>query len=129
MVKNGSYEQSLPLVRQAYSTSSISRSVWENWITVLHQIKALAIAQSSGWWESWQFLKGLPKEEKSLNGIVNSTNTAHDNWSFEVHNQFADLYNSRDVVNAELVLKQALKKDPGNKYFLKDLSDLKKLNP
>ncbi|MCD6396394.1 MAG: hypothetical protein J7L71_02555, partial [Spirochaetaceae bacterium] len=128
-VKNGSYEQSLPLVRQAYSTSGISRSVWESWITVLHQNKALEIAQSSGWWNAWQFLKDLPQEEKSLNAIVNSTNTAHNNWSFEVHNQFADLYNSRAMENAELVLKQALKKDPENKYFLKDLSDLNKFKP
>ncbi len=128
-VKNGTYEQSLPLVRQAYSTSGISRSVWKNWITVLHQNKALEIAQSSGWWNAWQFLKDLPQEEKTLSGIVSSTNTAHDNWSFEIHNQFADLYNSRDVENAELVLKQALKKDPGNKYFLKDLSDLNKFKP
>jgi len=128
-VKNGSYEQSLPLVRQAYSTSNISRSVWESWITVLHQNKALTIAKSSGWWNAWQFLKNLPPEEKTLNAIVNSTNTAHDNWSFGIHNQFADLYNSRDVGNAEQLLKQALKKDPENKYLLKDLSDLNKLKP
>ncbi len=128
-VKNGSYEQSLPLVRQAYSSSGITRSVWKNWITVLHQNKAHEIAQSSGWWDAWQFLKDLPQEEKTLSGIVSSTNTAHDNWSFEVHNKFADLFNSKNTVHAEQVLLQALKKDPNNKYLLKDLSILKKMKP
>jgi hypothetical protein len=127
-VRNEIYEISLPLVREAYNTNSISKSEWHNWITVLHQNKALEISNFTDWWEAWQFLKKLPPDEKNLASIKKSTDLAHDNWSFDIHNNFADLYNIQDFKGAEMVLLNGLNLDPDNKYLTQDLNDLKKLN-
>ncbi|MCK5201083.1 MAG: hypothetical protein KAR21_22170, partial [Spirochaetales bacterium] len=35
IVRNGTYNESLPLIREAFKAGSISRSEWQNWITVL----------------------------------------------------------------------------------------------
>ncbi|RKX82292.1 MAG: hypothetical protein DRP58_10540 [Spirochaetes bacterium] len=129
IVKNESYNISLPLVRNAYKSGNISKSVWQNWITVLHQNEALLISKNEGWWNSWKFMESLPSEEKSLNSIKSSITHAHDNWSFEIHNRFADLFNNRDFFKAEQLLQQGLSLDPDNKYLKKDLSDLKKIYP
>jgi tetratricopeptide (TPR) repeat protein len=129
IVRNKNYHESLPLVRNAYIENSISKSDWENWLSVLHQNEALIIAETQGWWNSWQFLKLLPSEEKNLNSIKKSIIRAHDNWSFEIHNKFADLFNSQQFKKAEELLLEALSRDPDNKYLKKDLTDLKKINP
>ena len=129
IVRNESYDVSLPLVRSAYRSGSISKLLWQNWITILHQNEALLISRNEGWWESWRFMESLPSEEKSLSSIKSSIIRAHDNWSFEIHNKFADLFNDRDFLKAEQILKQGLSLDPENKYLLEDLSDLKKINP
>ncbi len=128
IVRNGSYDKSLPLIRNAFNSGNISKSEWKEWITVLHQNRALTIAEDSGWWNAWQFLKSLPEEERTLSSILNSADTAHDNWSFEIHNRFADLFNTQNFDKAEQTLLEALLLDPGNKYLSKDLSDLKKMN-
>ena len=127
LVRNGTYNESLPLIREAFKSGSISRSDWQNWITVLHQNKALAISEISGWWEAWQYLKTLPDEEKELKSIIKSSGLAHDNWNFEIHNQFADLINAQNFEEAEQVLLDGLLLDPDNKFLSKDLSDLKKI--
>lgn len=127
IVRSESYNVSLPLVRDAYKTGSISKSVWQNWIIVLHQNEALVISNIEGWWEAWKFMESLPLEEKSLNSIKSSIIRAHDNWSFEIHNKFADLFNARKYDEAELTLLEALELDPGNKYLSKDMTALKKV--
>lgn len=129
LVKNGTYNESLPLIREAVKSGSISKSMWQNWITVLHQNKALEISEISGWWDAWQYLKTLPNEEKALRGIIESSRLAHDNWSFEIHNQFAELFNAQDFDGAEQVLLDGLLLDPGNRFLSRDLSDLKKIQP
>ncbi|RLD33661.1 MAG: hypothetical protein DRI73_05130 [Bacteroidetes bacterium] len=129
IVKNESYNISLPLVRNAYKSGNISKSVWQNWITVLHQNEALLISRNEGWWNSWKFMESLPSEEKSINSIKSSITRAHDNWSFEIHNKFADLFNNQDFFKAEQLLQQGLSLDPENKYLKEDLSDLKKIYP
>jgi len=129
IVRNESYEISLPLVREAQESGSISKSDWQNWITVLHQNEALKISNNAGWWDAWEFLKTLPLEEKNLNSIKTSIIRAHDNWSFGIHNQFADLFNSQEFKTAEKLLLEALSKDPGNRYLTKDLNDIKKVSP
>lgn len=129
LVRNGTYNESLPLIREAFKSGSISRSDWQNWITVLHQNKALTISEISGWWEAWQYLKTLPDEEKELKGIIKSSGLAHDNWSFEIHNQFADLFNVQNFDEAEQVLLDGLLLDPENRFLSKDLSDIKKMHP
>lgn len=129
IVRNESYEKSVPLVREAYKSESISRSDWQNWITVLHQTKALFISKNRGWWEAWKFLESLPLEEKVLNSIKTSITTAHDNWSFGIHNEFADLFNKQNFQKAEQILQKGLSLDPENKYLIEDLSDLKKIYP
>ncbi len=127
IVRNESYNVSLPLVRNAYKTGSISKSVWQNWITVLHQNEALLVSNNEGWWNAWKFMDSLPPVEKSINSIKSSIIRAHDNWSFEIHNKFADLFNAGKFDAAELTLQEALKLDPGNKYLSKDMADLSKV--
>ncbi|MCK5201135.1 MAG: hypothetical protein KAR21_22430 [Spirochaetales bacterium] len=129
LVRNGTYNESLPLIREAFKSGSISKSDWQNWITVLHQNKALEISEITGWWDAWKYLKALPDEEKELRGIIKSSGLAHDNWSFEIHNQFADLFNAQDFDRAEQILLDGLLLDPGNRYLSRDLSDLKKIQP
>ncbi len=129
LVRNGTYNESLPLIREAVKSGSISKSMWQNWITILHQNKALEISEISSWWDAWQYLKTLPNEEKALSGIIESSKLAHDNWSFEIHNKFADLFNAQDFDGAEQVLLDGLLLDPGNRILSKDLSDIKKTHP
>jgi len=129
IVKEKSYEISLPLVREAYKNNSISKTDWQNWITVLHQNEALLISKKSGWWDAWIFMESLPPEEKSLNSIKTSISRAHDNWSFEIHNQYADLFNRQEYEKAEQLLIRNLTADPNNKYLTKDLADLKNIRP
>lgn len=129
LVRNGTYNESLPLIREAFKSGSISKSDWQNWITVLHQNKALEISKITGWWDAWNYLKSLPDEEKELKGIIKSSGLAHDNWSFEIHNQFADLFNAQNFGGAEQVLLDGLLLDPENKFLSKDLSDIKKMRP
>ena len=128
IVRNRNYEESLPLVREAYKSNRISNSEWQNWITVLHQNKALEISNSTDWWEAWQFLLKLPQEEKNLSGIIQSIKLAHDNWSFDIHNKFADYYNKQNFKEAELILRKGLLLDPDNKYLSQDLKDLIKID-
>lgn len=127
IVRNEKYKISLPLVREAYDSGIISKSDWQNWITVLHQNEALLISEKEGWLNAWTFLKDLPSEEKAIRSIYSSIIRAHDNWSFEVHNKFADKFNSHNFDEAEKLLLDALTIDPGNKYLSKDLEDLNKI--
>ena len=129
IVRNESYKKSLPLVREAYQYGKITKSEWQNWITVLHQNEALLISNTSGWRAAWVVMDALPEEEKKINSIKTSITRAHDNWSFEVHNQFADLFNTQKFEEAEQILLKALQMDPGNRHLVKDLTDLKKINP
>lgn len=129
VVRNKRYDESLPMVREAYTSNKISKSEWQNWITVLHQNEALLISQNTGWWDAWIFMKSLPLEERNIRSIKTSTAKAHDNWSFGIHNQFADLYNNQNFEEAEKILMEALKMDPENKYLSKDLANLKRLMP
>lgn len=129
LVRNGAYNKSLPLIRDAYKSGTILKSDWQNWITVLHQNKTLEISENSGWWNAWQYLNTLPAEEKEIRGLIKSSRLAHDNWSFEIHNQFAALFNARDFASAEQILIEGLLLDPGNKYLTNDLADIKKIRP
>lgn len=129
IVKEESYEVSSALVREAYKTKNISKTDWQNWITVLHQNEALSISNLSGWWDAWVFMESLPPEEKNLSSIKTSLSRAHDNWSFEIHNQFADFFNKQEYGKAEQLLLEALTADPDNKYLTQDLAELKKIRP
>ena len=129
IVRNESYQKSLPLVREAYKSESISQSDWKNWITVLHQNEALLISNSNGWLNAWKFMESLPLEEKSIYSIKTSIALAHDNWSFEIHNKFADLFNTQNYSGAKTILLEALEIDPGNKFLTKDLANLNKISP
>jgi tetratricopeptide (TPR) repeat protein len=128
-VVNTEYKESIIIVRDSYGHGSIIKKDWKNWVTVLNQKEALLIADNYGWWSAWEFLKGLPEEEKAIPNIKRSIRTAHENWSIVIHNQFAELFNSREYTQAKKLLMEALNQDPENTYLVNDLKELKKKIP
>ncbi len=124
LLVKGSYTESLPIVRAAYISGNISAKDWKTWITLIHQNRAFEISETSGWWDSWQYLTNLPEDEKSIQAIKRSLNMAHENWGIGIHNKFVELYNSGQFKEAEQLLLDNLKNDPDNAIIKRDLSKL-----
>ncbi len=70
------------------------------------------------------YITKLPSEQQSLTQLHKMKDMYYHNWTAAVHNDFAHAVNSRQFKKAQLILEEALKKDPSNKTLQHDLKSL-----
>jgi tetratricopeptide (TPR) repeat protein len=73
-----------------------------------------------GWLAAWGVLqKGLAAAPQSSQ-LARMAETARKNWTYEIHNRFAELYNAKNFQEALAVMEEALTVLPGERLFLND---------
>lgn len=73
-----------------------------------------------GWSAAWGILKqGMATAPQSTQ-LARMAETARKNWTYEVHNRFAALYNAKNFQEALAVIEEALAVLPGERLFLED---------
>jgi tetratricopeptide (TPR) repeat protein len=73
-----------------------------------------------GWRAAWSILEQGKAAAPQSTQLARMAEAARKNWTFEVHNRFAALYNARDFHEALAVIQEALKVLPGERLFLDD---------
>jgi len=124
MMRTAPYEESLQAIRQAAEQSYISARLKEEWISWLHQNKAIQIADNQYWLEAWRFLESLPREEAAYGNIPSMREQMKRNWTVSLHNRFVDFMNQQRYSEARQVLEEGLEMDPENRTFLQDQRSL-----
>lgn len=81
---------------------------------------------SGGWSAAWGVLQqGMAAAPQSTQ-LARMAETARKNWTFEVHNSFAALFNAKKFQEALAVIEEALKVLPGERLFLDDAAAARK---
>ena len=73
-----------------------------------------------GWWAAWSILKQGMLEAPQSSQLSRMAETARKNWTYEVHNRFAQLFNDRNYQEALAVVEEALTVLPEERLFIND---------
>ncbi len=81
---------------------------------------AQRVANEKGNRAAWEYLAGLPAAHQSLPGVAKAREVFSYNWGVDVHNRFAQLWNSGKTAEARQLLADALKEMPNNTLLKRD---------
>jgi tetratricopeptide (TPR) repeat protein len=87
---------------------------------------AEAARAAGGWYAAWQVLETGLALIPGYAQMTRMTETARQNWTYEVHNRFVTLYNARQYHEALRILEEALVILPGEQLFLADVNAARK---
>ena len=73
-----------------------------------------------GWFAAWEVLQQGIAAAPQSSQLARMVETARKNWTYEVHNRFAALYNARNFQEALAVMEEALTVLPGERLFIND---------
>jgi tetratricopeptide (TPR) repeat protein len=79
-----------------------------------------------GWMAAWGVLQQGMAAAPQSSQLARMAETARKNWTYEVHNQFAALYNARNFQAALAVIEEALAVLPGERLFINDAAAARK---
>jgi hypothetical protein len=119
-VRKGPFPTALSAVEDARAAGVIDRDRYTELVEYLFGTQANEVARRAGW------LAGISVLEDGLNRIPGSARLAsalrgfRSNWTAQMHNRFADLFNARKYEEAGRLLSECLKEDPKNRTFLED---------
>ncbi len=126
-VRRKTFEESMPQVQKAYREGLLTQREWSNYMVYLYRKKAASMANTRDYYTSWKFLSGAPEEIRNMAEIKRMRSALYHNWTARIHNSFVEKIRLKNVTAAQAILTKGLAMDPGNTVFLKDLSDLKKV--
>jgi hypothetical protein len=81
---------------------------------------------TGGWMAAWGILKQGMAAAPQSSQLARMSETARKNWTYEVHNRFATLYNAKNFQEALAVIEEALIVLPGERLFLEDAAAARK---
>lgn len=120
-VKTLPYVQAAEKVEEAYQQRLVTPARRQELLTFVYGQEVQRLGGAKGPAEAWRFLKGLPAEVKAWPTLVRAQEVYAYNWSVEVHNRFAQLWNAGKKDEARLVLREALAALPDSSLLKKDL--------
>lgn len=110
----------VPLIEQAYAAGRIAAPRRLELLGYAYGREVEALAAQQGPQAAWTYLGGLPAEIQALPVLVQARRVYAYNWSVEVHNRFAEAWNSGRRDEARQLLAQALKLLPSSDLLKKD---------
>ena len=120
-VKNQPFAQAATLVDQAFSQGILTSARRQELLSYLYGQEVQRVASSRGAQAAWQFLGTLPAEVQALSSLAKAKEVYAYNWSVEVHNQFAKLWNAGKKADARQLLEDAMRLLPESALLKKDL--------
>jgi tetratricopeptide (TPR) repeat protein len=79
-----------------------------------------------GWFAAWDILKQGTASAPQSSQLARMAETARKNWTYEVHNRFASLFNDGNYREALAVIEEALTILPGERLFRDDAATARK---
>ena len=124
LLNRGTFDEGRDAVEDAFDSGTITEKERDNYLYYLIRRKAVEISETSGYWDSYVYLNGLPGNYGNMDSVKQLAAVMYRNWEITVHNLFVDYVKEKDFDSAEKVLKEGLKKSPGSGILLKDLKVL-----
>ncbi|MFH2115446.1 MAG: hypothetical protein ABIJ86_13155 [Spirochaetota bacterium] len=125
----------LELMDPRSGLAAISEAWEQDYIDQKHRDELLAYAygrlaederEAGGWSAAWEALrKGMAAAPQSSQ-LARMAETARKNWTYEVHNRFAVLYNEGNYQEALAVMEEAMAVLPGERLFMDDATTARK---
>jgi hypothetical protein len=113
--------QAAQRVEAAFAQGLIPSARRQELLSYLYGQEVQKIAASQGAQAAWTYLGGLPAEVQALPALAKAREVYAYNWSVDVHNQFAKLWNAGKKDQARQLLRDALTDLPGSAMLKKDL--------
>lgn len=120
-VQNQPYTQAADQIETAFSQKSISAARREELLSYVYGRQAQTVASDQGSRAAALFVKGLPAEVTALPSMAKALSVFTYNWSVDVHNRFANLWNAGKKDEARQTLRDALAEMPDSQMLKKDL--------
>ena len=120
-VKTLPYAQAATLVDQGFSQGTIPASRRQELLTYLYGQEVQRVASVQGPQAAWTFLGTLPVEVQAYPSLAKARSVYAYNWSVEVHNRFAQLWNDGKKPDARKVLQDTLSLLPDSALLKRDL--------
>ena len=120
-VKTLPYTEAAAQVDQAFSQGVITAVRRQELLSYLYSQEVQKLATGRGPQAAWTFLDGLPAEIRDLPALTKTREVYIYNWSVEIHNRFAQMWNVGKKTEARQLLEDSLLVLPDNAMLKKDL--------
>ncbi|MEI8095030.1 MAG: hypothetical protein WCG80_12525 [Spirochaetales bacterium] len=118
-VKNLPYLEAARNVETAFTQGSIGAPRRQELLSAIYG-QEIQRRATSGNLAAWQFIDSLPTDVRSQPTVTKAREIYVYNWSVDVHNQFASLWNRGQKDAARQLLSESLKLQPENALLKKD---------
>ena len=109
-------------VEQAFSQGSVTAARRQEMLSFIYGQEVQRVAGAQGAKAAWAYLGSLPAEVQALPSLTKARAVYAYNWSVEVHNRFAQLWNAGKRDEARQLLKDSLATLPDSTLLKKDLT-------
>ncbi len=120
ILREGDSDRSLAAIREAEGKGWLGATDRNEMLTLVFTKKAEIARKSGGWLAAWQMLAESASVYPGIAALGKVAELSRVNWTYEVHNKFAGLYNAKKFAAALAVLDDALSILPAEKLFLED---------
>jgi hypothetical protein len=120
-VQTQPYADAAGQIEAAFGQGAITAARRQELLSYVYGRQAQTLATEQGPRAAVLFLKGLPAEVAALPAMAKALSVFAYNWSVDVHNRFAGLWNAGKKDDARQTLRDALAEMPDSQLLKKDL--------
>ncbi len=120
ILKEGDTERSLAAVQKAEAEGYLQAKDRSDMLMFLFTKQAELARKTGGWLSAWSTLAQSASSYPDIAGLAKAAELSRVNWTYDVHNKFANLFNAKRFAEALAVLEEALRILPSEKLFLDD---------
>jgi len=114
--------QAAARIDDAFAQGSVNAARRQELLSFVYGQEVQRVASSQGARAAWAYLRSLPAEVQALPALAKASTVYAYNWSVDVHNRFARLWNDGKRDEARQLLKDSLATLPDSTLLKKDLS-------
>lgn len=126
LAQNRPYTEAAAEIQKAGDLGQISIPRRDELLGFIYGRESQRVAQAQGPAEALKFLSSLSPEVQKLPPLVQAGQVYLHNWTVDVHNQFARMWNAGQKDQARALLNDALAKAPESTILLKDKASIEK---
>jgi len=120
-VKTLGYLEAARNVENVFSQGGITAARRQELLGVVYSQEIQKRATNGGALAGWQFIDTLPDEIRRQSSVVKAREIYVYNWTVDIHNQFASLWNKGQKDSARKLLSEAIPLQPESSVLKKDL--------
>lgn len=114
------FGEAISVLKKSYSQNKLPQERFEEYSVFLYLKKARNTVEEEGWLAGLDIIEEAEELVGKSRKLSEAAGVFRHNYAADIHNRFAQLYNSGSYEQAEKLLSNGLEQVPGNSILLKD---------